>query len=43
MFLIQTDETFYLEDDVDVVSQRVKVLEAQFKRNCVGVEEGTGL
>lgn len=34
---------FYLKDDVDVVPQRVKVLEGQFERNSVGVEEGTRL
>lgn len=36
-------ETCDLEDDVDVVSQRVQVLEGQLKRDSVGVEEGTQL
>lgn len=39
----QRGETFYLEDDVDVVSQRVQVVEGQFERNCIGVEEGARL
>ena len=33
----------YLENDVDVVPQRIQVLEGQFERDRVGVEEGTGL
>lgn len=33
----------YLEDDVDVVSQRVQVPKGQPERDGVGVEEGTGL
>lgn len=39
----QTGERFYLEDDVDVVSSRVEVLEGQFERNRIGVKEGTWL
>ncbi len=34
-------ETSYLEDDIDVISQRVKILEGQFERNSIGVEERT--
>lgn len=33
----------YFKDDVDVVSKRVQVLEGQFQRDSVGVEEGAGL
>ena len=33
----------YLEDDIDVVSQSVQVMEGQFERDSVGVEEGTRL
>ena len=40
---VKTGEGFDLEDDTDVVSQRIEVLEGQFERYGVGVEEGTRL
>lgn len=40
---VKTGEGFHLEDDIDVVSQRIEVLEGQFERYGVGVEEGTRL
>ena len=37
------EEEFYLEDDADVVSTRVQVLEGQFERNRIGVKKGARL
>lgn len=37
------EEYLYLEDDADVVSSRVQVLEGQFERNRTGVKKGTRL
>lgn len=36
-----SEDRYYLEDDIDVVSQRVQVLKGQPEWDGVGVEEGT--